>query len=88
MRSLLILSTVSAASLASAAPTNPSYGKPPSGKPEWDHPGWHGGHHGYNQSGEPYYVAQERAAAVKQTFEIAWDGYYKLVYTANAQGSC
>lgn len=87
MRSAFIFSAASAAYLTSAAPTNPNYGKPPGGKPEWDHPGWHGGHHGYNQSGEPYYVAQERAAAVKQTFEIAWDGYYKFVSVASARSA-
>lgn len=50
--------------MAAAAP--PKYG-PTSGTPGYQPPG----------QGEPAKVAARRAAAVKATFQTAWDGYYK-----------
>lgn len=47
------------------------------GNGPWNHPGWTGGHHGYNQTGESQQEARQRAAAVKEMFEVSWAGYYK-----------
>ncbi|KXT07816.1 hypothetical protein AC579_9333 [Pseudocercospora musae] len=46
----------------------------------WGHPGWKGGHHGYNQSGESQQEAQQRANAVKEAFEFSWAGYSKYAF--------
>ena len=65
MRSFTLVFTVVGAFSAAAAPTG-------SGEP-----GWQGGQNDYGPIGEPASVAQQRAAAVKEAFEFAWDGYYK-----------
>jgi mannosyl-oligosaccharide alpha-1,2-mannosidase len=69
MRSLTLLSTLAGAYLAAAVPTRdpPSYA-PPSEPPGYEPTG----------EGEPAKVAARRAAAVKEAFQFAWDGYYQL----------
>ena len=73
MRYSSLLSIVFGTSLAAAAPAHSAK----RGSPGKHHPGWHGGHHGHGSTGEPAAVAKHRAAAVKEAFEFAWDGYYK-----------
>ena len=78
MRYSSLLAIVSGASLVAAAPAHLSE----RGGPPKQHPGWPGGHHGGHgpgNSGEAAAVAKRRAAAVKEAFEFAWDGYYKYV---------
>lgn len=76
MRYSSFLAILSGASLCTAAPASiKERGGPP--KYPHQHPGWPGGHHGHGGSGEPAAVARRRAAAVKEAFEFAWEGYYK-----------
>lgn len=68
--------SLAAATIVFAAPQYDGQSGGSSGQP-WGHPGWQGGQHGYNQTGESQQEAQERANAVKEAFEFSWNGYYK-----------
>jgi hypothetical protein len=77
MRYSSLLAIVSGANFVAAAPAHLS---------ERGKPGWPGGYHGHGGSGEPAAVARRRAAAVKEAFEFAWDGYYKYVVKSKQYG--
>ena len=73
MRYSSLISIFPGASLIAAAPAQ--VGK--RGGSLKRHSGGQGGQHEYGGTGEPASVAKHRAAAVKEAFEFAWDGYYK-----------
>lgn len=73
MRYSSLIFILSGASLIAAAPTH--LGERGSTK----NTGWPRDHHGHAESGGLASVAKHRAAAVKEAFEFAWDGYYKYV---------
>lgn len=87
MRILVLLAVTVAAPAALANPA-PQQGSPKGGwphqggrgkRPEWWHSSWKGGLHGYNETGEPRWMAKQRADAVKEAFQFAWDGYSQYV---------
>ncbi|GAB7362051.1 hypothetical protein MBLNU230_g2085t1 [Neophaeotheca triangularis] len=88
MHSFVLLTAALAAPAALANPT-PQKGAPKGGwphhgghgrRPEWWHPSWKAGHHGYDEAGEPKWLARQRADAVKEAFQFAWDGYSQYAF--------
>nr|OQO27309.1 Mannosyl-oligosaccharide alpha-1,2-mannosidase 1B [Rachicladosporium sp. CCFEE 5018] len=70
MRSLLVLAAISAYSgIATCLPWN----SPP-------YHGWQSGKGGQGGQSESQSEARQRASAVKQAFQTAWDGYYKYAF--------
>lgn len=86
MPSLSKLSTLFLVSAALAAPT--SSDPPHDGEDDkWDDDGKWDHDDEWGNDGEVYYSkvemnSQERANAVKEAFQYAWDGYYQCVLNA------
>lgn len=75
MRSLAILGAVATA--VTAAPSPQSWG---GGGPGYGGPPGYGGNGSNGGGGESSQEAAQRAAAVKEAFQFAWDGYYKYAF--------